>query len=83
MEEKKPCLSCVDCHVYHCHYQDSKYPEFCLTTNMNPDTYKRAMDALKSEESTSQYPSTTPKASYSAKANRSHTHHYNSHYDKQ
>ena len=50
MEEKKPCLSCVDCHVYHCHYQDSKYPEFCLTTNMNPDTYKRAMDALKSEE---------------------------------
>ena len=50
MEEKKPCLSCVDCHVYHCHYQNSKYPEFCLTTNMNPDTYKRAMDALKSEE---------------------------------
>ncbi|MBO5122878.1 MAG: DUF1847 domain-containing protein, partial [Oscillospiraceae bacterium] len=50
MEEKTPCLSCVDCHVYHCHYQDSKYPEFCLTTNMNPDTYKRAMDALKSEE---------------------------------
>ena len=50
MEEKKPCLSCVDCHVYHCHYQDSKYPDFCLTTNMNSDTYKRAMDALKIPE---------------------------------
>ena len=50
MEEKKPCLSCVDCRVYHCHYQNSKYPEFCLTTNMNSDTYKRALDALKSEE---------------------------------
>ena len=50
MEEKKPCLSCLDCHVYHCHYGDSKYPDFCLTTNMNSDTYKRAMDALKSPE---------------------------------
>ena len=50
MEEKKSCLSCLDCHVYHCHYGDSKYPDFCLTTNMNSDTYKRAMDELKSPE---------------------------------
>ena len=50
MEEKKSCLSCLDCHVYHCHYGDSKYPDFCLTTHMNSDTYKRAMDALKSPE---------------------------------
>lgn len=49
MDEKKT-LSCVDCHVYHCHYQDSKYPEFCLTTNMNPETYQRAMDALNGED---------------------------------
>ena len=49
MDEKKP-LSCVDCHVYHCHYQDSKYPEFCLTTNMNKETYQRAMDALNGED---------------------------------
>ena len=51
MEKKnEPCLSCVDCHVYHCHYQNSKYPEFCLTTNMNRETYKRAMDALNDPE---------------------------------
>ncbi len=49
MEEKK-ILSCVDCHVYHCHYQDSKYPEFCLTTNMDQETYRRAMDALNGED---------------------------------
>ena len=50
MDEKKPCLSCVDCHVYHCHYQDSHYPEFCLTTNMDKATYQRAMDALNGED---------------------------------
>ena len=49
MDEKKT-LSCVDCHVYHCHYQNSKYPEFCLTTNMNPETYQHAMDALNGED---------------------------------
>ena len=50
MEKKAPCLSCVDCHVYNCHYQNGSYPDFCLTTNMDPDTYKRAMDALKDPE---------------------------------
>ena len=51
MEKKnEPCLSCVDCHVYHCHYQNSKYPDFCLSTHMNPETYQRAMDALKDPE---------------------------------
>lgn len=51
MEEKKdPCLSCVDCHVYNCHYQDSKYPDFCVTTNMPQETYQRAMDELREPE---------------------------------
>lgn len=51
MEDKKNIqLSCLDCHVYHCHYQDSRYPDFCLTSNINPDTYKRAMDFLNSPE---------------------------------
>lgn len=49
-KEKNPCLSCVDCHVYNCHYQDSKYPDFCPTTNMPEETYRRAMDALNSPE---------------------------------
>ncbi len=51
MEEKKvPHLSCVDCHAFHCHYQDSRYPEFCPTVNMPEETYQRAMGALMSEE---------------------------------
>ena len=50
MEEKKPCLACVDCHQYHCFYEEGRYPDFCLTTTMNSETYKRAMDALKSPE---------------------------------
>ena len=51
MENKKETqLSCVDCHAYHCHHQNSRYPEFCLTSNIDPDTYKRAMDKLMSPE---------------------------------
>ncbi len=51
MEEKnKPCLSCVDCHVFHCFYENSKYPDFCPTTNMKEETYRRAMDALMGED---------------------------------
>ena len=51
MENKTdPCLSCVDCHVFNCHYQNSKYPDFCPTTNMPRETYQRAMDALRGEE---------------------------------
>lgn len=50
VEKKNPCLSCVDCHVYNCSSQDSKYPAFCLTTNLNPETYRRAMEALESPE---------------------------------
>ena len=50
MEGEKPCLSCVDCHVYNCWLQDSRYPEFCLTTNVSEETKKRAMDALKGED---------------------------------
>ena len=50
MEGEKPCLSCVDCHVCNCWLQDSRYPEFCLTTNVSEETKKRAMDALKGED---------------------------------
>ena len=46
-EASTPRLSCVDCHVYNCNNRDSQYPAFCLTTNMNPETYKRAMDAIR------------------------------------
>ncbi len=51
MEDKKNIqLSCLDCHAYHCHYQNSRYPEFCLTSNIDPETYKRAMDKLMNPE---------------------------------
>ena len=33
MEEMK--LSCVDCGNINCNAMDKKYPDFCLTTNMN------------------------------------------------
>ncbi len=49
-EKKQPCLSCVDCHVFNCFYQNSKYPDFCPTTHMPEETYRRAMDALKGED---------------------------------
>lgn len=51
MEEKKnPCLSCVDCHVYHCFYEEGKYPDFCLTANLSEETYERAMRELREPE---------------------------------
>lgn len=50
MEEKTCNLSCVDCHMLNCGYRNSRYPDFCLTTHMNPETYRRAMDKLMSEE---------------------------------
>ncbi len=50
MEDKKPTLSCADCHVYHCFYEEGKYPDFCLTTNMPEETYRRAMDKLMEPE---------------------------------
>lgn len=50
MEERKTCLSCVDCGVYNCWLEDSHYPDFCLTTNLSQETRKRAMDALTGED---------------------------------
>lgn len=50
MEQEKPCLSCVDCHVYNCWLENSHYPDFCLTTNVPDETKQRAMDELMSEE---------------------------------
>ncbi len=50
MEEQKPCLSCVDCHVCHCFYEEGQYPDFCLTTHIPEETKRRAMDEVMSEE---------------------------------
>lgn len=47
MNEK---LSCIDCHQFGCRKGTGEYPEFCLTKNLNADTYKRAMDHYEEEE---------------------------------
>lgn len=43
-------MSCIDCAVKNCDKMDNTYPEFCLTTNMDQDVYKDAMDCYKEEE---------------------------------
>ena len=50
MEEKKACMSCLDCHVVNCNHPTTGYPEFCLTTHLNEETYKRAMEKLNDPE---------------------------------
>lgn len=48
MENKT--LSCVDCSVINCNLQDKKYPEFCLTTNMNLEVLEDAMKCYEEDE---------------------------------
>lgn len=48
MEKKK--MSCVDCAVTNCNLQDKKYPEFCVTTNMNPEVLDDAMKCYEEDE---------------------------------
>lgn len=43
-------MSCIDCAVKNCDKMDKTYPEFCLTTNMDPDVYQDAMNCYKEEE---------------------------------
>ena len=42
--------SCIDCAVKNCDKMDKSYPEFCLTTNMNPEVYQEAMACYEEEE---------------------------------
>lgn len=48
MEKQK--MSCIDCTVKNCRMEDKKYPEFCLTTNMNPEVLQEAMKCYEEEE---------------------------------
>lgn len=41
MSEKK--LSCIDCAVTNCNMMDGKYPDFCLTTQMDGEVLAEAM----------------------------------------
>ena len=37
-------LSCIDCAVKNCQTGDKTYPDFCVTTHMNPETLGEALD---------------------------------------
>ena len=43
-------MSCVDCGVINCRMMDKTYPEFCLTTNMDPAVLEEAMACYQEEE---------------------------------
>ena len=46
-------LSCVDCHVMKCddtNHTEKEFPGFCLTSNMNPEVLRKAMEFYKEDE---------------------------------
>ncbi|MDE6937283.1 MAG: DUF1847 domain-containing protein, partial [Lachnospiraceae bacterium] len=43
-------MSCIDCGVKNCDKVDKTYPDYCLTTNMDPEVYQDAMDRYKEED---------------------------------
>lgn len=47
--EKNKRLSCVDCGVLHCDYQNARYPAFCLTEKLTEEK-KREIMALYEEQ---------------------------------
>ena len=48
MDKKE--MSCIDCGVKNCDKGDKTFPEFCLTTHMDPKTLEEAMACYQEEE---------------------------------
>ena len=48
MDKEK--MSCIDCMVKNCNHEDKTFPDFCLTTNMDEEVLKNAMDCYREEE---------------------------------
>ena len=48
MENNK--LSCVDCAVRNCEFQDRMYPDFCLTTSLRQEQRDKVMKRYEEEE---------------------------------
>ena len=48
MTQKK--LSCVDCGTLNCEFQDSLYPEFCLTTALSEEKLASVLEKYSEEE---------------------------------
>ena len=43
-------LSCIDCAVKSCQKGDGRYPDFCVTTHLDPQTLKDALTCYEEEE---------------------------------
>ena len=48
MDKKE--MSCIDCGVKNCDKGDKTFPEFCLTTHMDPEILQEAMELYQEEE---------------------------------
>jgi len=46
-EEKE--LSCAECGTLNCHKHESRYPKFCLTTNVDEDMLEESLECYKDE----------------------------------
>ena len=49
MEQNKN-LSCVDCGTQNCKYKDRSYPDFCLTTHLDPKDLEWAVERYEENE---------------------------------
>lgn len=49
-DKKKIVRSCIDCGTGNCNWEDSVFPEFCLTTHMDADILSDAMAEYEKEE---------------------------------
>ena len=47
--EKTP-LSCIDCGAVNCKYHNRRFPDFCLTTNLDPEELRQALALYDQEE---------------------------------
>lgn len=45
-------MSCANCGTHHCDHLDSKFPDFCLTTNTPQEFFDEALDEYLNDEET-------------------------------
>jgi len=50
MKDECTKLSCVDCAVGNCNKMDKQFPDFCLSTHLDPELLRSAMDCYAEEE---------------------------------
>ena len=48
--KQNSCLSCTDCGINSCNKVDSKYPEFCLTTQLTEKEIEKITDLYLNNE---------------------------------